>query len=487
MQKLSLLADLVDIHQQLETDQALSREQLKLRDRQIGLSVPKNLATADSTRLRYWINTLRQQNADESPPTKLPGGTAVQRSIRTIVGILWLIGGGCGWVLGRAVLHYDGSAPVNIISTLLILVGLQSLTLVALMVLSAGGFSRLQESLSIINPARLVALVSARLSPRWREQLQQLTTQSGIAGRGIERRLLVYMSQHFTVALNIGIIAALMFLVMVSDLAFGWNTTLNLENTQAARWFQTVAIPWQGLMPEAVPDISLVESSRYYRLEGQLRSGNWSAAKLGTWWLYLLLAVVTYGLLPRLGALVLTGVGYDRALLRAMETLPGASQVVARMQAPLVSTVADQAETENDDHDAAMPLHRRQSAAAIDALVVEWSGATANKSDLRQSGIEPQQIFAAGGHQSLAEDRNITAHIAEHRPQGVVIVVRAWEPPMLDFNDFIQSLREQLPPGCPLIVMLAAMERQKVTTEQLRAWETAVYSLRDSALYVETL
>ena len=58
---------------------------------------------------------------------------------------------------------------------------------------------------------------------------------------------------------------------------------------------------------------------------------------------------------------------------------------------------------------------------------------------------------------------------------------------MLEFVDFLRLLRQHSEPTRPLVVMLQPLEKERVSTEQLESWETAVATIADPALYVEAL
>lgn len=485
MQKHSLLADLVDIRDQIARDQETSREQLQHRDRKIGLENDRPLS-AGVIRLRRWINVIREQEGLSD--SQVSSGSKAQQTINIVVTLLWLLGGICGWILTQTVLFYDGNQPVNIISALLVLVCSQLFTLLLLLVFSLLGLPGVLRSLSVFNPAVLLLGLLKRINSDRLEALSKLISSTDITGTAaLRQRLIVYLAQHFTVALNLGIIAALLYLVAVSDLAFGWNTTLDVDTHSVASWFKGISWPWHSVVPAAVPDLQLVETSRYYRLQGQLRNGDWQAEQLGSWWIYILMCVLVYGLLPRLLALIISGVQYDRAVSGAMTSASGANQILARMSSPLVSTIAEGEDDSAITKNVRPPLTKRQSGRDLPCLVIEWSEARSNTDKMTAVGIEPLQFFSAGGHQTLAEDRNIVVHISSHNPQGVAVVVKSWEPPMLEFLDFLRSLRERLDRACPLIVLLTAISGERVEAHQLESWEASLADLSDPALYVEPL
>lgn len=391
-----------------------------------------------------------------------------------------------GWFLTQAVLYYDGNQPVNIIVALLVLVCTQLATLMILVVLTAGGLRGAMRTLTIFNPASLLVNVASRLNPERLESLKMIVSVAGPpTNTAVWQRLLVYLAQHFTVALNLGIVAALLYLVAVSDLAFGWNTTLAIEPATVTQWFRAIALPWQSLVPTAVPDMELVEASRYYRLQGQLRAENWDAEQLGRWWVYILLCVIVYGLVPRLVALILSGYFYDRALVSAIAVSPGASQVLSRMSSPLVDTRAEREEPGAGPLETRTLLSRRQSSHNLSCHIVEWAEARVEARRLSALGIEPVKTYSAGGHQTLSEDQDIVRHIAAHHPKGVAIVVKSWESPMLEFLDFVRALRDECGTACPIIILLIATTENRIVPHQLESWETSLSSLSDPALYVE--
>jgi len=478
LKKLSLLADYADLRAQLRQDQLAQRNTLKQRDRRIGLDYPSD---DDTNQIRRWLAALRSEGSEN-----LQNGEEIDRLLRGTIGMLWLIGliGGAG--LARAVLHYDGREPVNLFSALLLLVGIQLLALIVLLVLSMIGGRSVFSTLSILNPAALVLKLVKRISSRRHAAIAPfLEPGTDPSARKVSFSLLIYLSQHFGLALNIGIVATLVFLVTISDLAFGWNTTLKVNIDNVVSGFQLLSWPWHNLVPAAVPDQALIEQSRFYRLAGQLRNAGWQVDKFGTWWLFVLMSVLVYGLLPRLVALVLAGLHYDRTLGHAIRSAPGASQTLARIRSPLVNTEAKSGQPEGPVSTSRPVPRTRQRGRTLIASLVNWSDAPLSESAVTVSGIDIQDRYDAGGHQTLEEDRDVIQRIARHGRDAVVIAIKSWEPPTLDFSDFVTTLREQLGPKTILLTLLIPVPGGSVGATELDTWETGLAALSDSALYVE--
>lgn len=484
MLKLSPLGDLIDIKEQIDLDREIDRATLRQRDREIGLmdDGKSNIAKSKLAHLRRWISEIRPDSEITSK------GHKVDKSMRSIIVLCWLVGGISGYLLASSVLAYDGSQPVNLLIALLVLIGVQSLALILLCILLLFNQTKILEALSILNPANLIMQLISRIQPSWREAIEKYFSRFKSPGEfGLLPQMTTYLAQHFAIALNIGILASLFYLVTISDLAFGWNTTLNIQNETVSQFLQGIATPWQTLLPAAVPDDTLVESSRFYRLQSKLHSDGWEARELGTWWLFLAMCIVVYGFLPRLIALVIAGIHYDKCVAQATLSLNGSSQVLARMSDPLVSADAPSPEVSIPVSITRPGLPGRQAARKIECVLIEWSECEIEDKKLSKVGIVSHSRLKAGGRRSISEDKATIKASSQVNTEGIAISIKAWEPPLLDFIDFISLLRKSVSTSLPIIVLLKALPNETVSATQIETWETALGTVSDSALYLESL
>ncbi|MDE0097130.1 MAG: DUF2868 domain-containing protein, partial [Gammaproteobacteria bacterium] len=100
--------------------------------------------------------------------------------------------------------------------------------------------------------------------------------------------------------------------------------------------------------------------------------------------------------------------------------------------------------------------------------------------------ITAVQFHSAGGKQSPDADREMINRIRGHEFEAVVLVAGSWEPPMMEFIDFLRELCEQMDASVMRIVYLVPAEkREAVRPGDLETWESALYAMDDSKLYVE--
>lgn len=110
-----------------------------------------------------------------------------------------------------------------------------------------------------------------------------------------QRLEMLALLQRFWLLVGIGMLIGYWLLLLFTDLAFGWSSTL-MDDQQTIRTLaHTVALPWYWLWPAAVPDASLIEATRYIRIAP---AGD--VALAGDWWPFLMASLLFYNLLPRL-------------------------------------------------------------------------------------------------------------------------------------------------------------------------------------------
>jgi hypothetical protein len=491
MTHFSLLRDLIDLHSALQRDNSPDLDMKKRRDRSIGRALQQQ-RKQPSRQLGGWLDRVELAGWTRD-------GQEAAQLYHLLCFILVVAGLLSGWGLARAVLHYTGAAPINVVHVLGLLVLPQLLLLVLWLVAAVPHriplFSSLQSALRVLNPGRLTGLVARFFPERRRRKLELLwDSDKALLLAPAARWLFSLWSQLFAFWFNVGLLLALFYLVSFSDLAFAWSTTLNLDSHNFHTLLNALSWPWHTLFPQAVPSLELVEISRYYRLdEGSLANGLGAAeraARLGGWWPFLVAAVVCYGLLPRLLTLGISWQRFRHHLGRALPRLPGAPELLARMNSPLITTAALRPEAAAQVPPASEVPAEAGSAYRLKCAVVDWSGAIEDharvSAGLKAMGIEPLDILPAGGARSTAQDQATAVSLCKRRAQAVTVVAKAWEPPLLEFVDFVQEIRNRCG-GRQAIVIALWGGASGVSERDREAWQLTLAQLKDPDLHLENI
>ena len=260
-------------------------------------------------------------------------------------------------------------------------------------------------------------------------------------------------------------VATLLVLIVIQDLAFGWSTTLSTSAEGYLRLLAGVSWPWQSVWPAAIPDLSLVQSTRFFRAEAGLEvtePGRW-----GQWWPFVLMVWLVYVVLPRLAGLALARTQVHRRAGRALANHAGMVALEYRMETPTI-------DTGNDNHDA-QDSPDESTAARCKPLpdsqvLIYWAGAEIPElpDSLSAGHLLTER---AGGQRSLAEDQQTIercAELLEKQPQpAVTLIARAWEPPIAELGDFIDESLNHWPEKTRIALLPVANDPARPTGPQL--------------------
>jgi hypothetical protein len=331
------LARVVDLAAALDADGRSDLAALRQRDRAIGRELAARAGDA-TARVAAWLDARRAAGPSDGERAR-----AAQRVLRTLLGGL---GAALGATTAFAVFAYDGARPVNVMHVLAVFVALQFALIGATAVLAlpeswrrrVPGLAALQDVLRLASPGRWQPALRRVLLPAQREALDRAI---GLARRhqrlygDAQKWALLVASQIFAVSFHAAALAIAALLVVFSDLAFGWSTTLTSEAHRLHEIVVWLAAPWARLWPDAVPPFALVEQTQYFRGAGGFTG---AAPRSAAWWPFLLACMVCYGLAPRVVFLALAIWRQRAELRRVFAALPGAADLRDRLDSFEIAT-----------------------------------------------------------------------------------------------------------------------------------------------------
>lgn len=495
------LIDLLDLEAQLARDRETDPVALDARDRTL-LAGPRGLPRQRDALLHRWLTALRERD----PHAFFPG-RAVTGALSGLRALLSVAGLAVGWAAATAVLHYTGGLPVNVWDFLLGFVGLQ-LVLLALLVatflipMAAFGAPLVGLGRGLFRAVypRLAARGAAERVDEWRALWHRLGARRSLYHR-VEPWVLLGLTQTFGVAFNVGALLGLARLVVFSDIAFSWSTTLlQLDATRFHSLVALLAAPFGWALPDAVPSLALVEATRFSRLEGAyLLSSTGRAVSpelVGGWWPFLTAALAFYGLGPRLLTLGLSQVAVSWILARLPLDDVEVSRLVRRLAGPHV-------ETRNPAPELAATLPTPTAGAMVEAAppgarcaVVLWRdlppGAKLEAALSRSTGGGVTDLHLAGGLDFEEGADGWPERLAG--ADRIALVAEGWEAPDRSVRRLLTELRRAAGPRRPLTVWLvdeasaeAGDELRPAPDAQLRVWREALGQLEDPYLAVEPL
>jgi hypothetical protein len=483
----TLFEDAIDVPLWLEADRNTPYEARLARDREIARQIA---GASPPARVRAWWRLLQMEHKSDV-------GLRLSRGRQLVTVVMVLIGAGTGCAVALAAFHYDGSVPVNVVTVLaaLVVAPLVLLWLTLLLIVARSlGLRAISDLLAAINPGALAATVYRRVARPPRAAAELFGWHAGrtaAAGRFSKWQFL-YWAQAAAVAFGLAAIATGGVLITFTDLAFGWSTTLGVDANAVNRIVSAVALPWRAFVPSAVPDAALIEQSEFFRLAGTSQLDIHASRTLAGWWSFVILAIATYGLLPRLILLVAAKWRLVAATQALLVEDPRVTALRDRMDSPVVETAATEPEHPHlyeGIPERVRPPQNPEAGRADTGRAVIWGGSidrqTAGAYARSHLGIALGMVVEAGGDRSLGADREALESITAANGSTLVVFTRAWEPPLLEFLDYLGALRRNLGPRQSIVVVPVPETPGALSPVEFATWAKAVGQLADPHLYVE--
>ncbi len=467
--------------------------------------------------IKIWLNRRREEEKTDN--TFLPGEgvDSLYGSFRFIflfIGLL--IGGG----LGGSFLTYTGDSPVNVFVYLSIFVFVQLLLLLLLFILSMyrlfkKSFLSTFPLYSMISRLMLRMLLSARNQVSRKLSAEQRMQTEFILGTILGKSrtygflfvLPVFiLTQLFAIGFNLGLLGATLFKVATTDIAFGWQSTIQMSPEAVHSLVGKIAVPWSWALQgdAAYPSLAQIEGSRIILKEGIYHL---STPDLVSWWPFLCLAVLVYGLLPRV-LLFIGAVTAQRRYLGSLDFRQGVyEQLLQRMATPLVTTRSsrvDDADGPEKEPESFFPVHGQPAAergiAARNLLVMIPDDIYDSCSrDEIESVVNTGAVYTIREiiriNQDYASDRAVLdelRYMDRMEETAVLIIQEAWQPPIMEYIDFIKQVRMAM--GDVPCIRIGLIGKPRTTTvftpvkdEDLKIWAGKITAIGDPCIYSEGL
>ncbi len=501
------LAELIDIEIQMMKDHDADPIELRERDRDIG----KQLNIPISRRRELFLAWLQRVRTSEHPSP----GELFETGYRWLGRILLVAGLLAGGGSAASVLSYDGTKPVNIVNFLALLIGIQIITMLFFLLNALprtvrrfmpglGEFYNFIRELSYLF-SRIMGkifehLPAKHLNRLWQD-LQHLKVKQKLYG-SVEKWLAIRLTQRFGLAFNIGALVTCLYLITFSDLAFAWNTTLEINNKSFHTIIRTIAAPWKSLAPKGVPSLELVEQSRYFQLDNEYIDSRADAGLpkslvVGRWWLFLILCLVVYGFIPRLIIYTFSNLKFKTALHRLPLKSAEFESLFDRLTRPLVQTRAIERDSSlpGDQFDSDFS-HDIQTSGSI-CIAIKW-GDFMMRDDQVYELIDKRfawkiaHLFSSGGLNYRESNLLTLESIGKQKTSvPILILVESWESPDAAILNFMKQLRSQVADADHIIIGLVNTEAghpwQPPNKTEWQVWKNGTAKLADPYLRIESI
>jgi len=521
------LRDIIDLEFFFDLDEQrreTGEDDLDARDREIfrEISAPK---LSDLDLIREWLSYRRLLFFHETSREEMLPGTLFASLTGWFARGLFIGGLVLGLIAAYSFLAYHGDRPVNVTVFITVFILLQalvscvSLGLMARQVLGPGGRrpSLVHVLMSGLFFKKLGRLYDRASDLPGAQTLKQIHKSHG----GLMAWPFFILSSLFALGGGCGALGGTLFRVAVTDLAFGWQSTLLTSGRQVHELVRWIALPWSWVLPGALPGLEQIEGSRILLKEG---IAHLSTAHLTAWWPFLVMGLLTYGVMFRL---VLSGLAFraqSLALARIDTDQPRYRRLLVRMRSPNMDTLIRerpvttagnrpepprpdiQADSENGDFPGREPAaedragqrasHPVPGGAGVLILIPEpvcSDGAIEIVSGLvkGQLGVKIREIAAVS--LDIEQDRDILVSQAAGQGNAPVIFVQeVWQPPIRGLLHYYAQARDEIFSDSPVWILLTRTPddgNPGVPADDMnyKVWKEAVSRLGHPSIFLERI
>lgn len=501
--------DLIDLEYYLALDRSIDQAELHKRDREIYLAAPAEIQDGgQNSQIHHWL-IQRRSRLTPGENKQSPGRTLFE-SVRSINFLLLFFGLLIGLLTGLSFFSYSGTTPVNVFYFLFLFIFSQLLMICFIFIgsgLRIAGFNGLPAPVIHIY-ARVTAWLIKHLA-HFTESLsaEKRLNYTQIIGSIKKYRArygsvfywpLFRLSQTTMVGFNLGLLAATLFRLITSDIAFGWQSTIQFSSEFLYKIIWTLALPWSWLVPQqyAYPSLTEIEGSRIILKDGIYHL---ATQDLVSWWPFLVFCILVYGLLLRLVLVFFSRFGERRSMHNLKLNSPEILLVVQRLRSPLLSSQANPEDNPDATHSKFKPADPQAIAANLSIphfpllllIPVDVMQITKPESFYTHLSTMGMSITA---HKTFMQDYDSDQRMLKEleacdwqTDSGILAVMEAWMVPIQDTLDFLKKLRSAVDEHTPIFIGLIGQHSEQLVITKpsdvdLRIWHQKIDSLGDPFL-----
>ncbi|PHR27020.1 MAG: hypothetical protein COA36_10405 [Desulfotalea sp.] len=506
------LGEIIDFEYFSHEDANTSPDKLHLRDREIAkllIGMEPDSEPNNATLLSGWILSRREKEflakRQDSPGLLFTHSRALATTLVFFKGLL------AGLFSGWAFFAYGGTSPINVLQFLLFFVFPQ-LCIASIFCLGIG-LRKLMPGIKFPNTSfHILHSLGSRLfvfiNRKWFSNISGSKRDSVRHAYGVIKSKnqrygsLFYwpvfsLAQLFGITFNIGLLTTSLVKIVTSDLAFGWQSTLQLSSTAIEQLVHLLALPWSWFLPPGIstPTLIEIEGSHIIIKDGiyHLTTGN-----LIAWWPFLLLCLLFYGLAIRIVFYICGRFMEHRSLTELQLTTPQYAALLRRMRTPIVSTQATSpppqaTSVDNSQAPTTTPLSTTPATLLQTVLIPDDIYESLATNECNQM-LEKKDFRGKIKHRFMLgyeDDQQLIKTLAQsswESNEGIFIIMESWMVPLVDFVIFLKELRNLSTPTTYIEVGLTGeINHGKFTTVNVKdmdIWRNKIGSMGDAYIHL---
>jgi hypothetical protein len=318
------------------------------------------------------------------------------------------------------------------------------------------------------------------------------------------------LCSFFSAAFSAGALASVLFRVAVTDMAFGWQSTLMASGDRLHEVISMISLPWSWFVPAsfAQPSLEQIEGSRILLKEG---IASLATTDLVSWWPFLCMGILFYGVLPRIILILAFTMAQKKVLNQFDFKRPRFKRLMVRMRSPVMGVgfkeqpMSRANKGENplpepsvlDEVLYERPLKNLARSLGTRALVLASGSAYGAKTlEAITRFINEQLFFDVGSFAFVSfdyhQDKDRLNSLDAESTDQIIVLQEVWQPPIRGLLHYFVQLKTKVFITKPLLIILTQTpgeESLAVDLEDMdfKVWKKAVNQLGHPDIMLERM
>ncbi len=454
---------------------------------QIRPKIEENENNSREKTISLWVHAKRAEHHGLTP------GRIVDTALKFFFFIFTISSFSAGIGMTVSYLAYSGAKPVNIavyiaffIFLPILLQGLSLISLLSFRLKCLPGFFQIPYTLVSYILRKAALRLTSKISGKKRIELDATLGTIRVSRdkySGLYFQTFFKLFQITGLMFSIGVLMATLFKVITTDLAFGWQTTIQTAPETIHTIVSMISSPWAWAVPDhlSAPSIPQVEGSRIILKDG---IENLLSADMASWWPFLCFAVFFYTILPRI-VLSVTGQHLEnREIRKCLNTSHTADRIVSMLTSAYMTSGCDD---------------------TIQSSINNKVGCSGQSSGIspinaHSTALIPEDIYETGNIKAMFKETSslkisgdiiddlalLTKTVADSQG-SLILICEAWMPPINETLDYLKKLRELSDKNTGIIVgllgkPLSGAKFMKVSEEDFMVWQNKIKALGDDGI-----
>ncbi|MGM0418519.1 MAG: DUF2868 domain-containing protein [Thermodesulfobacteriota bacterium] len=470
----------------------------------------KDLNPGQNNLVYLWLNA-KKTEINESSDISMPGDS-FEATVKLIIFIFFLLAFFTGLFAAFAFLSYSGSSAINVFYYFGLFAGLQILFLpFAIIPFLFGRNKNLLKKFSFFSP--LSGLLKTVFEKIYKKFFQKSAKyKSDIFYFDFRKYskplfwLFFTISQSVAVLFSTGVLIGTIIKVVGSDLAFGWQTTLNAGPEYILKIVNFISAPWAWFVPDSftAPSLEQIIGSKIVLKEGMALL---STSDMTSWWPFLCFSVLFYAVIPRLLIMMISYCYYSKTLKKYPHDSSELRQLARSLTRPEVNFKTKSTIIKKDSNNTDEFIIENSSKNKKES----FSGSFAVKLILPED-IYSEQLIDFIDNNAVKKFGNLDLPVIkstgfaqfdepelsnnlkfENNDKALVLICfESWQPPVKQTLDYIKNLRNIAGKHLEIMVVLIGKPGKenlfsKVDENDFKLWSSKIKSMKDPFLSIFSL